>query len=190
MATFSGTPSRAMGYQSEQDQADELVKRFVFLFASGARKVCWPKIIEQGWFHGDPCNPFNFTDLIQNPLSPEDCSDMDNPKGFGRTGKKLSYYTLKLLIHKLEGSDWRDIRILHQEGNVYVFEFKSKGKPLYVVWWDWFREQGEGKTVELELKDISGKVTITEAVPDAANGSELRDAAYPLFFNTQEVPLH
>lgn len=190
MATWSGTPSTDLGYQSEEDQATELVKRFVYSFASGVTKVCWSKIMEYGWYQGEVCNRFNFTDLINNPLSPEDCSDPNDPTGFGISDKKLAYYTLKLLIEKLAGSQWGSIEIIGEADNVYVYRFTAAGRPVYVAWWDWFNDIGEGRTITLDMPDVpTGFVTITEAVPNASSGGDLQDETYPLFFNSVQVPL-
>jgi hypothetical protein len=193
MDTYSGRPVGAPP-QSEADQAAELVRRYVSLFGAGVRKVCWTKMVESAAFHGKPCSYYDFTGLIHNPLAPEDCGDKAHPAGFGVSGRKLSFYSLKLLIEKLSGSPYDGVRLVYEAEGVHVYEFRRPQGPLYVAWWDWYRE-GEGgkatKTVNLRLPDIvSDKFTVTTAVPDAPTGAGLPPAAYPAFFKREAATLH
>jgi hypothetical protein len=51
---------------------------------------------------------------------------------------------------------------------VYAYKFikKETGKPIWVVWWDYWLEQQSSKTVTLDIGDLQS-VKITEVVPDA-----------------------
>jgi hypothetical protein len=191
--TFSGWPKGAAAPQSEAEQAAELVRRYVAFLAMGVEKLCWTRLLDYHAFHDNRCSYFNFTGLIHNPLAPEDCHDPARPAGFGLSGRKLSFYSLKLLIDKLAGASKEGIRLVHHEEGVRLYEFERLQGPLYVAWWDWYEggDEGEAKTVTLYLPDVpSEEVTITVAVPEACAGDDLTASDYPSFFRQEKAFLH
>ncbi|MFH1585511.1 MAG: hypothetical protein ABIB79_01965 [archaeon] len=176
MATFSGEFWDVVGYQTEEDQASELIKRYIEPFYLGVESIHWGRILERG----DECNLFAFHGLIHNPLAPENCTG--SPIGYGLNHKKLSYYTYKLLIEKLTNSSVNIEK--NSSDNVYVYRFDKSGKPVYVVWWDWFEDIGESKNITLDLIGFpTNQAKITEAVPNSVDGSSLDLIDYPTFFN-------
>jgi len=159
--------------QTESQQAQALIKTYVYALAQGVDKIFWNLIIEWHNFSRNPGSTFNFYGLVNNP---------DND---GKSHKKLAYYTYKLMVEKLEGSDWNNIETIQESDNVYVYKFTKKetGKPVWVVWWDWWEEPDKtSKTIILNIGDVK-KVKITEAVPKYETGKEVTN--YETAFNTE-----
>jgi hypothetical protein len=63
---------------------------------------------------------------------------------------------------------------------------KKNGQPLYIAWWDYFDEKEPGKTKSINI-DVGNveSVKITEAIPDAEWGKDLKESNYPDFFKTE-----
>jgi hypothetical protein len=105
--------------------------------------------------------------------------------------KKLSYYTYKFMVEQLRDCDLRQIQKFRQNDdgdNFYLYEFRhAHGGPIYVAWWDWFRETDladKTTTFHLNLPTPDSPVKITKAVPAAENGAdaEIFLGQYPNFF--------
>lgn len=140
---------------SEKEQAEILIKRFITGFSIGIKKIFW-----NTW--KDSASPvFGNTGLITK-----------------QNEKKLSYYSYKLLIDKLEGSDWDNIQTIQESDNVYIYKFMKNGEPIWVAW----NDDSESKTISLDIGSI-GSVKITEAVPKYESGKEVTD--YNTAFNTE-----
>ncbi|MFC1636361.1 hypothetical protein ACFL5Z_16140 [Planctomycetota bacterium] len=101
---------------------------------------------------------------------------------------RLSYYTYKLMVETLEGSDWDNIEtIINGTDHVYAYKFTQKdtGEPIWVIWWDYYDDTGvSSKQVNLSVGNM-GTVQITEAVPDTNSGADLDENDYPFFFKTE-----
>ncbi|MBU4341273.1 MAG: hypothetical protein KJ928_01585 [Candidatus Altiarchaeota archaeon] len=192
--TYSGDPEDIndrggmLTYQSEQQQAGGLLKRYVSALSYGIEKVFWAWAIVEG-FRRD-CGFFDYTGLVYDGC---DCLDGEYvcEKGVGYDQgegvKKLSYYAYKLMTEKLEGSDWDDIQtVIDGTNNVYTYKFtkQNSGNNVWVLWWDYFDDSGDNKTVTLDVGNVNS-VRITEAVPDAESGAELDGENYPDFFRTE-----
>lgn len=153
--TFSGTIGSVS--QSEKQQAGELLKRFVFNMGKGVKKVFWVRLLDSGFERG----PFKGVGLLTLDGS-----------------KKLSYYTYKLMVEKLEGSDWDSIRTVQESDGVYSYKFVKDGKPVWVAWNDNNAEK------QITISGIaSAQVRITEAVPKYESGKEVTD--YNTAFNAE-----
>ncbi|MBU4070163.1 MAG: hypothetical protein KJ646_04235, partial [Nanoarchaeota archaeon] len=96
--------------------------------------------------------------------------------------KNLGFYTYKLMVEKLEGSDWDNIQTIQESDNVYVYKFIKNGEPVWVAWWDYFDDTTSSKTISVDVGDINS-VKITEAVPKYESGKEVTD--YNTAFNTE-----
>ncbi|MFQ6087665.1 MAG: hypothetical protein ACE5K0_02030 [Candidatus Methanofastidiosia archaeon] len=167
MGTYSGKP-RFFEYQSEAQQAQDLVKRFVVPLSLGVKKIFPAFGLMEGFKHDD--SYFDHTGFIY---------DGKGSKDLGIGEKKLSYYTYKLMTEKLEGSDWENIEIIQEKENIYIYKFVKSEEVVYVVWWDWFNEidyqRGKKKTVRITLDKDVKRVKITEAVPKYDFGKEVED---------------
>jgi len=186
--TYSGTPGGYDGrpekisfeYQSEQQQASDLLRRYVWLLSQGAGKIFWAYGLAEGYGPAD--NDFwDNTGLIYDGQPPFKVGGL--PNDMGKKVKKLSYYTYKLMTQKLEGSDWRFIKEIYAQDNVFIYSFIRNGKTFYTAWWDYWKEpELKSKTVSFKMEDCNS-VTITQAVPNAKTGLEIDSKEYRKFFS-------
>ena len=124
-STHVGKPAEKklnLPFQSELQQAVELVKRFVYPLSLGVEKVFWNRIIDPHNYAGNPDSFFNTVGLIHNH------------RNKGLSSKKLSYFTYKKLIEKLGGSDWKRIERLDSGEDIFAYRFTGQGRSVYVVW--------------------------------------------------------
>jgi len=154
------------GYlDKEREQAIYLIKAYVATIAAGQRHLFWTSVVE----YPQEAPLFLGMGLIHNPVH------------HGYSHKKLAYYTYKLMVDKLKDSDWRNVEtIVDGKDNIYIYKFpKRKGEgPIFIIWWDYFKEDGlKEKEVLLNFDITSSKVTITSTIPDAKNGQEIQDRA-------------
>ncbi|OGX40900.1 MAG: hypothetical protein A3G91_00790 [Omnitrophica WOR_2 bacterium RIFCSPLOWO2_12_FULL_50_9] len=185
--------------QSESQQAEFLLKRFIYNFAQGVQAIPWSLIVEHKKYHGDAHKIFCFTGLIYNghptfkkcdPQRQQPCPD----PGYGV--KKLSYYAFKFLIEKARGADFGNIESINTAApNVHLYKLKRKSGPLYVAWWDYFQDAGTQKTVSLLLADIkTADVRVTDALPEfdgdfQTRTNRLDETDYPHFFPSRTLPV-
>jgi hypothetical protein len=201
-ATHSGmdalSGSIAVDYQTEKEQAEHLLKRFIYHVAEGIKLIMWGTIMENKSFGGDPHNFFNFTGLVYNGVpGPGECDPaVQQPSPDPGDGiKKLSYYTFKLLNEKTVGSDWDNVQTVRNgDDNVYIYKLikRDTGNPIWVVWWDYFDEAGYSpgdiKTITFEVGEADWTV-VTETIPGAESGVYLNDYDYAYFFRTITSPV-
>jgi len=149
--TYSGSVNGI--FQSEEEQAADLVKRYVVLLSAGAEKVFWAWGLYEG-FGGDGNQYFDQTGLIYDGRG-------DYDKGFGV--EKRAYYAYGLMTEKLEGfTNIEEVQL--REKNVFLFRFDKRNKYVYVVWWDWWNEPDLlEKEVEIPIRGKEAVLTI--AVP-------------------------
>ena len=163
--------------QSEQQQAGDYVKRYLYGGFKGVEKMFGVLGFVEGTWTA-PNNYFSKTELIYDGTGNDD---------LGANVKKLSYYSYKLMVEKLEGSDWGNIdEVPNSIDNVYTYKFIKNNEPIYVVWWDYWNEPSSTqKIITLSDLEISGTHKITEAVPHFENGLILQNSGetYPNFFD-------
>lgn len=165
MGTYSGDPKEfpQLGgdypYQSEKQQASDLVKRYVYPLSLGVKKVFLAFGLIEG-FRNDG-GYFDFTGLIY---------DGKYEKDLGRGVKKLSYYSYKKMAEMLDGSDWSSMKIIQEKDGVYVYKVFKNGKPTWIAW-------NDNKDVkEVIISGINAKqVRIIEAVPNHELGKDVTD---------------
>ncbi|MFQ6059023.1 MAG: hypothetical protein ACE5MB_09130, partial [Anaerolineae bacterium] len=184
MGTYSGDPaddwSGTWPYQSEAQQAGDLLKRFVYPLSLGVEKIFPAFGLMEGFKHDD--GYFDHTGLIYDGQGSDD-------RGLGV--KKLGYYTYRLMAEKLGGSDWGNVEtVVDGVENVYAYRFSREGRSVYVVWWDTFTEPdyspGDTRTITLSV-DFTGQALVTRAVPDAESGADLNEGDYPAFFSQERL---
>jgi hypothetical protein len=165
---------------SQVNQASYLPRKFILSLYNGVDKFFWI-LFKDFETYGTPCRNsfFTKTGLVDNGVGQDD---------LGLGVKKLAYYSYKLMVEKLEGSDWNNIIETQPATNVYAYKFinKQTQKPMYIVWWDYWNSPSETtKQVSIPVSGLSGSVKITEAVPHFENGLLLQNSgvAYPNFFN-------
>ncbi|MDP2911490.1 MAG: hypothetical protein Q8N76_04060 [Candidatus Omnitrophota bacterium] len=180
MGSYSGDPhpiefppgkvQKDWPFQTEKQQAVDLVKRYVYPVSFGIKKVFWAWGIKEGFRRN--CGYFDYTGIIYDGcdcVNGEYVCARDDTYDPGPGVKKLAYYTFKKMTEKLEGSDWNNIQTVQESDGIYIYKFtkKDSGKPIWVAW----NDNSDTKIVSLDVS--SDKLTITEAIPDAENGAQL-----------------
>jgi hypothetical protein len=162
MGTYSGDPSpivlnnklmKDWLYQSEKQQAIDLVKRNVCPLSFGVEKIFMAFGLTEGFKHDN--GYFDHTGLIYDG---HDSNDL------GQGIRKLGYYTYKLMTEKLEDPDWDNIQTIQELDDIYIYKFTKNGEPIWVAWWDYFDDTGNSKKITIDIGNINS-VKITEAVP-------------------------
>jgi hypothetical protein len=156
---------------SESKQAQSVPMIYSILLKDGVEKIFWASTYEMIWVN-NPEHYFSKIGFIYNGLRNESKSvDLDD-LGYGV--KKLSYYSYKLMVEKLEGADWDNVdEIEVDEDYVRVYRFMKNGEPTFVAWWEYWEEpNAKSKSVNLQL-GLAGDVKITTAVPHFENGLSL-----------------
>jgi hypothetical protein len=110
-ATYAGTSmfggiSGTLPYQSEGQQAESLVKRYVYSKSNGIDKIYW------------------FMQHAENGLSSSSGS------------KLLAYYTFKKMIETLEGSDWKNVEVIREVDGIHLYKFTKQNGAVYIAWND------------------------------------------------------
>lgn len=166
MGTYSGDPlpvpilrNYDYPFQTEEQQAEDLFKRYIYPLSIGIKKVFSGFGIKEGFKYDEGF--FDFTGLIYD-------GRLSHDRGKGL--KKLAYYTYQLMTQKFQGVDWDNIATISDgKENIYAFKFTKKGtgKVLYAAWWDYFAEKGykKGDTknwclpADVQLAEITSCVT-------------------------------
>jgi hypothetical protein len=188
MGAYSGDPLVSLvspvdyALQTEQQQAQDYFKRFVYPLSFGVKKVFPAFGLMEGFKHDG--GYFDYTGLIYDGWDAAGTT----PSDLGLGVKKLGYYTYKKMTEMLEGSDWNSIETLQASGNVYIFKFTKNNAPVYVVWWDYFYEPSfaPANMKTISLTGLQGSsALITEAVPKFSTGKDVTD--YGTAFNTETL---
>ena len=177
---FQGDPEQAnpLFFQSEQGQASSLLKRHVYNFANGLDKLFWNNLMEWYEFEGDPGHFSNSMGLVSDGQGLDEDPAMFNTK-------RLAYYTYKLMVEKLEGSDWNNIQTIQESDDIYIYKFAKNGKSIWVAWDD--KEIRCIKSPcgrQIAISGInSNQVKMTAAVPKYKSGKDVPD--YNTAFETE-----
>ncbi len=144
-STYSGKVGEIP--QSEEEQAADLVKRFVLLHALGVEKAFWTYLVEPR-YEGTGEGFFDQAGLIYDGFGP-----FDRGKGV----KKLAFFAYRELAARLDGA-----RLLSrwEAAGVSWFRFRGEQGPFSIVWQDhwlrqgplWLHPQGE-----VEIRSIYGE---------------------------------
>ncbi|MBF0433691.1 MAG: T9SS type A sorting domain-containing protein [Fibrobacteria bacterium] len=182
MGSYSGDPKDITMFglvplQTEAQQALDYLKRHVYSFARGVKKIFPAFGLMEGFKQDD--GYFDHTGLIYDGALTSD---------LGLGVKKLGYYSYKLMTEKLEGVDLEKVVSISDGStdNIHTYRFvKSGGTYVYVAWWDYFLEDGfqEGDKKTLSLDSLNAQQIVrTVAVPGVATGNEV--TAYETAFLT------
>lgn len=224
-------------YQTEKDQASFLVKRMVYNVSKGMVQSQYGPLIEHYCYKDTIHNHFTLGGLLYNGIPDKDripwCQEKNPlPKDYntatcdgqlpcpdpGKDVKKLSYYSYKRLIETLKGSDLGKIEPINTGvRNTFVYKFikKDTQEPVYVAWWDWWKDYPrKGNEVEgckttyegnytamdecvnnlgkdkmnknITLSFVNtGKIKVTKALPNYTVGAQVND--YDTAFYSYEV---
>ncbi len=196
-ATHTGIDSCASNkrlheYQTEQQQAEYLIKRFIWNIANGAKLILYGDIREDTTLH----DIFSQNGLMYNGIPDLSyCNSTTCDTSFfkpcpdpGDGIKKLSYYTFKLLSNKLKNCDFNTIDTVNNgNGNVYVYKLLDTiiSEPIWVSWWDYWNDTtSTTKNTAIKIGNSSWfTANITAAIPEFSSGSQLSPSGYPTFFS-------
>ncbi len=186
MGSYSGEPKgrfkSQFPYQSEQMQAGDYLKRYIYSISVGVEKIFPAFGLLEGFKQDD--GYFDHTGLIYDGRLSDD---------LGLGVKKLGYWTYKLMTETLIGSDWNTLKEFYTEDNVYAYKVTKDNEPIWIIWWDWFDEKNykeddtKNVTINLDGLDKSAELEIVDTVPPAKNGKELDENNYPNFFDTKII---
>lgn len=154
-STFSGSPSTlpASMAQTEEQQASELVRRFVVMLNSGVTQVAWSRPYENYRYREVGGGYYDHNALVYNGLGAESL------EGIAAGTPKLSFHAYQTLIDKLAGFD----AVERVAPGQYRFRFDNGHEPVYVAW------AAGGTTVLVEpagrvmLTDIDGSTSYSDA---------------------------
>lgn len=179
MGTYSGDPTlsaAALGgidypFQSERQQAADIVKRSVYSVSLGVKKIFFAFGLKEG-FRNDG-GYFDYTGLIYD-------GNLNDDKGKGV--KKLGYFTYKKMTEVLDGSDWDSLKNVVEDDGIFVYQVTKKGKKVWIAW----NDGKERKTVEIRGIDAK-EVSVIEALPRFQEGSEIEEYS-TAFVSETRVP--
>lgn len=132
ISTYSDSPVSRDGTkaknQTECEQAVGLLKNYIYSLSLGIEKMFWVSMVESHCYAGRFNGYYDNVGLVHSPRNED-----------GQRGKKLAFYTYKLLIEKTRGAQWSNIEKLNTDGqkDVYLFKVMRSGSPFYIVWWDY-----------------------------------------------------
>lgn len=129
--------------QTEEQQAGELVARFVTMLGAQVKRVSWARFYENYRYQDLEGGFFDHAGLIYNGLG----SEAD--EGIRAGTKKQGFYAYKTLVSKLGGC----VRVHRLGAGHYKFFFDSGRQPVYVLW------DAGGSTPPEEL---SGPIVVTD----------------------------
>mgnify|MGYP001600066157 CR=1 FL=1 len=154
-ATYTGRPlkPKELPFQTEAQQATELVRRFTVLLAAGTERVSWARPYENYLYDGLEDGYYDNAGLVYNGLG------WEAGEGVAAGTRKKSFFAYRTLISRLAGYLW----VQQLAAGQTVFYFSDRG-PVYVLWGQ------EGSSLP---GGISGEVTVT----DIEGGGQTLDAA-------------
>lgn len=133
--------------QTEEQQAAELVQRFVTALGAGLGRVSWSRPYENFRYAGIEDGFYDNTALVYNGLGQE------SRRGFKAGTKKLAFYAYRTLVAETAGYD----KILSMAPGVYQFTFADGRPPVYVVW-----DEDAGPLPAGLLPDVPGGLRVTD----------------------------
>jgi len=69
--------------------------------------------------------------------------------------KKLSYYTYKLMVEKIECSDLDNIQTIQKSYYTYIYKFTKQGEFVWTAWLSYFDDPGYVSGGLMELSQLS-----------------------------------
>jgi len=181
MGTYAGVlemPPNWDTYQTEDEQATDVVKRCFYSWANGIDQVLMAFGFIEGFRHDN--GYFDNTGFIY---------DGEGFLDYGLGTKKLAYYTLKLITQEFPGLQPSQVVLMQSNDNISLYKWNTPdGKPVYILW----RNDNPNiftkpLDITLQLEDYSDvtSITTTEMVPNAFTASSLEDKDFHSMFRTQ-----
>ncbi|MHB8792984.1 MAG: hypothetical protein ACYC6O_06560 [Thermoleophilia bacterium] len=154
--------------QTEEEQASELVARFVTMLGAQVKRVAWARFYENYRYHDEEGGFFDNTGLIYNGFGYE------ADAGVAAGTKKLSFEAYKTMITRLSGST-----LVHKiNPGKYRFNFGDGREPVYVLW-----DAGDVNPPA----EVAGPVVVTDLKGNRVEmaGEDLVLVSMPVFVEKQ-----
>ena len=165
MGTYSGdpAPTRMLSsvdfpFQTEKQQAIDVIKRNVYALSLGVKKIFMAFGVTEGFRNAG--GYFDFTGFVYDGKH-----SFDQGKGV----KKLSYYSYKKMTETMEGSDWESIQTIQEKDDLHIYKLNKNGKSIWIAW----NDSSTSTPITLRLNKKTTDVNITESVPDCASGKDV-----------------
>jgi len=174
--TETATPTGALTWppdspdQTEEQQASELVTRFVTMLNARVARVAWARMYENYRYLDTEGGFFDHSGIVYNGLGTEAAA------GIKPGTEKLAFTTYQIMTRMLAGC----AHVHRLNAGSYRFDFDEEGRPSVYILWD-----AAGPKPPAE---ISGPVRVTDIRGQTieATGEQLELGAEPLF--VEKVP--
>ena len=151
MGTYSGKPYEPhlpihFKWQSEQDQAQEMLKCYVVALGENVKKIFWAWGIIEGFQDPNDNDFFDNTGFIYNGIGSEDP---------GKGVKKISYWTYQKMTQLLQYWDGSRPEKIDVDKNIFAYRFRfsnDENRGIVIVW-----QEDETLTLEDEKTAPSEK---------------------------------
>lgn len=165
-ATYTGKPVFPEGLeeQTEEEQAAELVKRFVTALGGGVERVAWARFYENYNYRGISDNYFDNSGIVYNGLGAE------ASRGVAPGTRKAAFFAYRELISRLDG--YAGVSLIAP--GQYRFDFGDGAEPVYVAW-----SSGDSRL----SPELEGDVTVTGLDGTSYETDRLTLGEAPVFVN-------
>lgn len=129
--TWAGAPT-GQSFQTEEQQAQSLIKRYVWNLANGVSKLFWNNLVEWDTFGGNPGSIFNSMGLVSGGrTSGEPPSRLNTARA--------SYWAYKTLASRIDVHRATLVGVIpgvHDERNIYAYEYvpADGAAHFYILW--------------------------------------------------------
>lgn len=154
--------------QTEEQQASELVTRFVTMLGAEVKRVAWSRFYENYRYHDSEGGFFDNTGLIYNGIGYEAAT------GIGAGSKKQAFFAYRTLATKIGGCS----RVFRLGPGAYKFFFDGDRVPVYVLWEAGSSALPAGLSGPVVVTDLAGNVTYS-------TGENLLLSSAPVFVESR-----
>lgn len=130
MGTYNGKPHMPIHFQwqSERDQASEMVKRYVVALGEGVEKIFWAWGITEGFQDPKDNDLFDNTGIVYDGIGPGDP---------GKGVKKISYWTYQKITQMLQYWNGSRPQKIDTGKDIFAYRFlfsNNENRGIVVAW--------------------------------------------------------
>ncbi|MCF7860736.1 hypothetical protein K9M79_00700 [Candidatus Woesearchaeota archaeon] len=159
--TEMSTSDRSPTTQTEEIQAIDLVKRYVYSASKGIDAIFWGSLYDQPWKNSDT-NYFATIGLI-------------GPDG----NQKMAYDSYRIMVENLKGT--KSVKTVY-EGDVNIYQIDTEKGYVWVVWAD-----SSPQETDLSLNDLTGEITIINSITGEETQNNLSGSFLSLTLGEEPV---
>jgi hypothetical protein len=180
MGTYSGVlgnPPRWESYQSEKEQAIDLIRRCFYTWANGIDQILMAWGLMEGFKYD--YGYFDYTGFIYDGFGPLD-------EGLGE--KKLAYFTLQFIGQYFKGLKAKDLEWVRSDDHFSIVRWITpQGKEKYIVWRN-DEPDVLSPDLNLDFPYAEGKdLRVTEMVAQAIKGKGLETKVFSSLFKQNDL---